>query len=472
MIEYRLLMSIDVGAPGPTPRPTSAPVVASGSLRWRVFQLAWPVILDNLLQTLLGIVDTIMVGRLGADALAGVGTAQQFLFFLIAILSAVAIGSSIVTAQAVGARDHSTASRISKQSLIWSLVLTVPLAIAGAVFSRQLMHLLGVTNAVAAIGGTYLTITMLAGVVLVVPFIASALLRGAGDTRTPLVATTGANVVNAVVAYVLIFGAFGIPALGVNGSAWGAVAGRLVGLVILLVALWSGRAGLSVRGRHGWRPEAALARRVVDLGAPAAVEQIAVSAGFLVMAVVVAHLGTDSLAASRVVGNVLGLSLLPGFGFGIAATALVGQSIGASIPEEGEQAATIAVQWAVIWMSVLGLLFILLRGPLVTLFTTDPGVLQIGAATMIPLGLTQPLWAVSFVGAGALRGAGNTRFPLMMTIVDIWGTTVLGTITTYAFHVPLPYVWGGFLLFAPLTASLTWRRFKRGDWKRQAYSAG
>src|SRR6266849_6315677 len=128
------------------------------SLRWRVFQLAWPVILEGLLQTMLGIVDTLMVGRLGADALAGVGSAQQYLFFLISILSAVSIGSSIVTAHAVGARDYGTASRVARQSLIWAAVVAVPLAVLGAIFSTPLMYFLGVTDAVAAIGGGYLTI--------------------------------------------------------------------------------------------------------------------------------------------------------------------------------------------------------------------------------------------------------------------------------------------------------------------------
>jgi MATE family multidrug resistance protein len=450
----------------------STDVLARRSLRWRVFQLAWPVITENLLQTMLGIVDTIMVGRLGADALAGVGTAQQYLFFLISILSSVSIGSSILAAHATGAKDPSTASRIAKQSLIWAVAIALPLGILGVIFSDNLMRLLGVTDAVAHIGGSYLAITMIASVVLVVPFTAGAVLRGAGDTRTPLIATTGANVVNLIVAYVLIFGAFGIPALGANGSAWGAAAGRLVSCVILIVALWRGRAGLTIRGWRGWWPENDLARRVVGLGAPAALEQIAVSAGFTVLAAVVAHLGTDSLAAQRIVGNALGLSLLPGFGFSIAATALVGQSLGAASPDEGEQAAYIATQGAVIWMTVLGALFVILRAPISTAFTSDAGVIQIAANSLIPLGFVQPFWAIQFVLAGALRGAGNTRFPLIMSIFGIWGTVLLGIVSAGLLHLGLMHIWGGFLIFTPITTYLTWWRFKRGDWKQAAVGFG
>lgn len=449
---------------------TAAPT--QRSLRWRVFQLAWPVITENLLQTMLGIVDTIMVGRLGADALAGVGTAQQYLFFLISILSSVSIGSSILAAHATGARNSETASRIAKQSLVWAVVLALPLGVLGVIFSKDLMRLLGVTEAVAQIGGDYLAITMIASLVLVLPFTAGAVLRGAGDTRTPLFATTCANVVNVVVAYVLIFGALGKPSLGANGSAWGAAAGRLVSCAILFIALWRGRAGLTIRGRHGWWPEGHLAQRVVSLGAPAALEQVAVSAGFTVLAAVVAHLGTDSLAAQRIVGNALGLSLLPGFGFGIAATALVGQSLGAAAPDEGEKAAYIATQGALIWMTALGAIFLVLRSPISTAFTADVGVVQIAADSLIPLGVAQPFWAIQFVLAGALRGAGNTRFPLLMSVLGIWGAVLIGIVSTGPLHLGLPHVWGGFLIFTPITTYLTWWRFRRGDWKQTVVGFG
>jgi Na+-driven multidrug efflux pump len=203
----------------------------------------------------------------------------------------------------------------------------------------------------------------------------------------------------------------------------------------------------------------------MGLGAPAAIEQVAVSAGFLVLTVAVARLGTDSLAAQRIVGNLLGMSLLPGFGFGIAATALVGQSLGAGNPDEGEHATGIATQWALIWMGTLGIVFILLRSPLVAIFTDDPAVGRIAAACMVPLGITQPLWAISFVISGGLRGAGNTRFPLLMTIVSIWGTVLFGMTVIVAAGAGLAFVWGGFLIFSPLAAYLTGRRFRRGDWK-------
>ena len=439
--------------------------MSNSALRWRVFQLAWPVILENLLQTSLGIVDTIMVGRLGANALAGVGTSQQFLFFLIAVLSAVSIGSSIMAAQAIGAKDLSTARRIAKQSLIWALAIAAPLAILGSIFSHSLLQILGVTDAVADIGGNYLGITMLTGIVLVVPFTAGGVLRGAGDTRTPLYATMCANVVNIIVAYVLIFGAFGFPNLGASGSAWGAASGRLVSCGILLFALWHGRVGLTIRGRNGWRPERILLRRVISLGAPAAIEQIALSAGFLVLITVVARLGTESLAAQPIIGTLLSVSFLPGFGFGIAATALVGQRVGARNPAEGERAAIIAIQGAVIWMAALGLLFALFRTPLVSIFTAQPGVVALAAECLIPLGLMQPIWGIGIVTSGALRGAGNTRFPLIMTTCMIWGTVVLAIITTTVFNAGLLVVWCGFLVTAPITAYLVWRRFRRGDWK-------
>ena len=126
-------------------------------------------------------------------------------------------------------------------------------------------------------------------------------------------------------------------------------------------------------------------------------------------------------------------------------------------------AAVIAMQGGLIWMTAIGILFILARVPLAAVFTADPGVIELAAASMIPLGLAQPFWSIGLVNSGALRGAGNTRFPLYMTILGIWGATILGIISTTVLHLGLAYVWGGFLIFSPLTAFLTWRRFRRAE---------
>jgi len=217
------------------------PPLARAGMSIRVIGLAWPIIAQNLLETMAGVVDTILVARLGATAIAGVGTALQVLFFLLSILSAVTIGASIMVAHAIGARDANAAVRVAKQAISWGILGALPLALLGALGSGHIIGAFGVTPDVAAVGASYLRITMITLPGLMMVFICGALLRGAGDTRTPMIVGIFDNLINASLAWALIYGHLGLPALGVEGSAWAAAASRLVGSAILIIMLVRGR---------------------------------------------------------------------------------------------------------------------------------------------------------------------------------------------------------------------------------------
>jgi multidrug resistance protein, MATE family len=167
------------------------------------------------------------------------------------------------------------------------------------------------------------------------------------------------------------------------------------------------------------------------------------------------------LAAQRITFNALSLSFLPGVGFGIAATTLVGQSIGAGSLAEGAAAARVATRWAVIWMSAIAALLIIFAPQIFALFTSDAAVTAEGVPGLRVLALTQPFWAVLFVQAGALRGTGNTRFPLLVTGSSIWAAVGLAYLLIETIGGGLITIWAAFLALAPLMAFLMWRRFQR-----------
>src|SRR6476469_3415884 len=431
------------------------------ALRKRVWGLAAPVIGENFLETLLGIIDTILVAGLGAVAIAGVGSALQIMFFLISALSALAIGSSVLVAQAVGAGDTARAGRLGRQSLIWSVLFSIPLSFGGFLLSRPIIGLFGLEPQVAEIGVQYMQVTMGTVVVLVALFIGSGILRGAGDARTPLRVTALANLVNVPLAYGLIYGHFGLPALGPVGSAWATFVARSLALALLLGALWRGRNGVTIGGRGGWWPDFGVARQVLRIGVPAALEQVLATSAFLALALVVARLGTDVLAAQRLTFNALSLSFLPGIGFGIAATTLVGQSVGARRIAEGAAVARVATNWAVIWMSAIAVLLIIFAPQVIGLFTSNAAVIAAGVPGLRVLALTQPFWAVLFVQAGALRGTGNTRFPLLVSGSSIWISVGMAFALLETVGGGLVSVWGAYLAVAPVMAFLMWRRFRR-----------
>src|SRR6266545_6639581 len=254
-------------------------------LRRRVLRMAWPVIGQNVLETLLGIVDTLLVAGLGTAAIAGIGSALQIMFFVLAALAALSVGSSILVAQAVGAGEFDRASRLARQSLLWSVLLAVPLALVGLLLAGPIISIFGMEPAVARIGADYLQVTMGTVVVLVALLIGGGVLRGAGDSRTPMTVTAIANVLNVVLAYGLIYGHFGLPALGAIGSAWATFTARSLALALLLAALWRGRGGVTIRGWGGWRPNVQVVTSVLKIGVPAAIEQVLISAAFVTLAI-------------------------------------------------------------------------------------------------------------------------------------------------------------------------------------------
>ncbi len=449
-------------AAGPTapPRPTA---------QKRVFNLAWPVIGESFLETMLMVVDTWMVAQLSTAAIAGVGASVQVLFFVIAALGALSVGSSVLVAQAYGAGKLVEAARLARQSIVWSIILSLPLALTGFFLAGPVIALFGVEADVARIGKEYLQVTMATVVVLIVLMIGGGALRGLGDSQTPMRVTALANFVNVFLTYGLIFGVAGLPALGAVGSAWGTFLSRLLAAVLLLIVMWRGRQGVSISGRSNWLPEISVASSVLRIGVPAALEQLLTSAAFTSMTAIVATLGTAALASHRIAFNVLSLSFLPGFGFAIAATALVGQSVGAREPEEGAEAAAIATRWAVVWMAAMGVVSYLLAEPIMRLFSQEAAVVGDGVAAIRVVALAQPFWAVLFVQSGALRGMGNTSFPLRANTGGLWSTMIIAWLAVNYLDGGIAHVWGVFLITSPVMAIVLWKRFRRavGEWADQ-----
>jgi putative MATE family efflux protein len=444
-----------------TPAVTDAPPIEGRALRRRVLGLAGPVIGENLLETLLGIVDTLLVAGLGTAAIAGVGSALQIMFLVIAALSALAVGSSVLVAQAFGAQDMDRASELAQQSLVWSVILSIPLALAGLLLAGPIIGVFGLDPDVARIGVSYLHVTMGTVVVLVALFIGGGVLRGVGDSRTPMIVTAIANVINVGLAYGLIYGHWGLPALGAVGSAWATFAARTLALGLLVRVLWRGRNGVKIGGRARWAPDLRVAKDVLRIGVPAALEQVLISAAFLLLAIIVAHLGTAIIAAQRISFTALSFAFLPGFGFGVAATALVGQSIGARRIVDGAAATRVATLWAVLWMAAMGVVSFVFATPIMRLFTDDPAVIRAGVGGLRVVALAQPFWAILFVQAGGLRGTGNTRFPLVVTGGGMWLSVMLAWLLLETVGGGLISVWSAFLIVSPLMAVLHWRRFRR-----------
>src|SRR5829696_2584504 len=427
----------------------------------RVLTLATPIIGENLLQTLVGAVDTFMVARLGAAAVAGVGIGFELVFFIISILSAIDIGATVLVSQAIGAGQQKRANQLARQAIVWGLLLAVPVSVVMFAAAPTVISLFGAEPDVTVAATTYLQVTAATSVALFLSFVCGAALRGAGDSRTPLQAAVLANIVNVIVAYVLIFGHFGFPALGVAGSALGAAAGRSLGAAYMLVMMARGGKAISLSGRLGWRPHFTTARQLLTLGVPAAMEQVLSSGAFMVLVGVVALIGTHALAAQQITFTALSLAFLPAFGFSIAATALVGQSIGARVPADARKASRIALRWALIWMATGGVLTFLFSDRVIGVFSADPAVIESGTAALRALSVALPFWGLWFVSSGSLRGSGDTRTPLLIGASTMWLSVLIAWIAVRWFGAGLGMVWFAFFLTTAPASLLMWWVYRR-----------
>lgn len=427
----------------------------------RVLMLALPIIGENLLQVAVGAVDTLLVGRLGADAIAGVGIAFETVFLIIAILSAVTIGATVLVSQAIGSGNSERANQLARQSISWGIVLAIPLSILGYVLAPSAIGLFGVEADVAANAVEYLQITSACSVAILLSYLCGAVLRGAGDSRTPLKAAILANAVNVVLAYVLIFGHFGFPALGVGGSAWGAAAGRAVGALFMLIMLWSGRVKLSIHGKTGWGPNLQLGRDLFRLGLPAAFEQVVMQFGFISLVAIAASIGTEALAAQQISFTAMSIAFLPTIAFATTATAFVGQSIGARRADEAMQAAKISRNWALI-VTMGGLVFLVVFAEhIVRAFSSDALVIEIGTSAMRAIGISLPIWGIWMSTAGAVRGSGDTRSPMVRGVAAVWVAVFLAWLGVHYLEQSIAWIWGTLAVTGLLPAVGNWRAFRK-----------
>ena len=440
----------------------------ANAARTSVFNLAWPIMVSNLLQTLTTTVDVIMVGSLGAEApaaVAAVGFGGQFVFLFFSVMISVSAGTIALVARAMGAQDLAQANHILKQSLVLGAILSLPLTLVGLLFAEPILAGFGAAPDVVDLGGAYIRIISLVVFFQFIGFLGSAALRGVGDTVTPLWIGVLVNVVNFAINVNLIFGNAFVPRLGVPGAAIGTSISYIVGALVLVGIFLRGKHKLMLNLRGTW-VHMDTVKRIFRIGWPAALEQILLQLAFLIWVGMVVVFGTEVLAAHQIGLRIQSFAFMPGFGFAIAATALVGQNLGARAPEAAEKSGWEAAKLSVAVMSLTALGIFLLAEPIARAFIGDPSVVAFSVTFIRIHAVSIPAVGVFFAIDGALRGAGDTRFPLLTSLSGI-----------YIVRIPLSIVFGFILglgivgVWIPLVIEYWYRaavisnHFRRGKWK-------
>ncbi len=436
-----------------------------------IWELAWPSILTNLLFAMVGIVSIKVVATLGPAAAAAVTVGNQVFFTLQAIMMAVSVGTTALVARAWGARDFDEATRTTVSSLLLGVMVALVLTLPVMVFAEPLAGLFGLGPDATRLAGEFIFWLSLFNVAFAVNFIMSAALRAAGDARTPMWIGAATNLISMFGLYVLVFGHFGFPALGVKGAAIAnGFAFGVAGLVFLL--LWmNGQLVIEFRLRE-WREaiQAARVQRLLTIGYPAALEQGVFRIGFFIFLGVIGHYyGTAAFAAYGIGVNILSVCFVVGFGFSIAGSTLVGQALGANDPEAATANGWRALRYAMLSMLGIGLTVIVFAEPMARFMIDDPEVIAYTIAFIYILGAVQPLMAVEFAFGGALRGAGDTRYPLKATMAGLLGVRCVLAVLFAWLGMPVEWVFAALIGDYALKAWMLTKRFRSGRW-RSLYS--
>jgi len=431
----------------------------------RAFDVSWPATVESVLVGLVGIVDTIMVGTLGSAAIAAVGLTNQPRFVVLALIMSMNVGVTAITARRRGEGDQKAANDFLRMVIGVSLLLSTLCGGLGYALGRPLLLFAGAAEDTIGMAYDYFRILMLGmpfnGLTLTI----CAAQRGAGNTRIAMLTNMAGNIINVVFNYLLIGGNLGFPALGVVGAALATVIGQVVGFVMAVYSLMHSGTFLSLRNKGSWRIRWSALGSLARVGSGSFVEQICMRIGFFAYAKVVAGLGTAAFATHQICVNILGMSFHFGDGLSVAASSLIGQSLGEKRPDMAMIYGKVANRLGLCESTILSVGFIVLAWPLMRMFTDEVAIIEAGVPIMYLMGIITFGNIAQVVFAGALRGAGDTRYTAIMSLVSV---TFVRPISAWLFCYPLGLglvgAWCGFMTDQYLRLLFTYPRFKSGKW--------
>jgi putative MATE family efflux protein len=430
-----------------------------------IAQLAVPSILGNLMFAIVGMVQTKFVGAIGPEAVAAVGVGQRVFFAMQAIMMAVSVGTTALVARAWGAGDYAEASRVTTASILIATLFGLVLTIPGIVFAHPVAAMFGLGPATTDQAADYIFWLSVFNLAFGANIIIGSSLRAAGDAWTPLWIGVGINAINLVFLYALVRGEWGFPQMGAPGAALAGGLALLAGSVVQIV-LWQKQRFIVRFYSGGWfRLERF--QRLLHIGYPAAIEMMIFQVGFFFFFSLLGnHYGTEAFAAYSVGANILQICMVVGFGFSIAGSTLVGQHLGAGDIPGAIRSGWLSALYSVIGMSSLGWVMAFYAPELAAYFLKgSTRTVELTTIMIRIMGLSLPLMAVEFAIGGSLRGAGDTRVPLIATVAGLFTRCALAVVFT---QMGSPVTWvyatliGDYLIKAVI---LLWR-FHSGAWQK------
>ena len=441
--------------------------ITSKMLYKDIVNIAWPSVLEMTLTQLASMVDLMMVGQLGPWALSAVGLTLQPKFLLMIMFMSMNVGATSMVARYKGAGNQEKANLILRQALLLTITFSIIASVIGYIFSEPLVKFMGATDSETLTGGTnYLKIQMVGFTFMALTTTITATLRGVGDSRTAMIYNLTANVVNVIFNYLLIEGNFGFPRMEVAGASLATIIGQLVAFLYAFSYITKGNQYLHLRFRDGFKPDIASLKQIFSIGIPAMIEQLVMRIGIIIYSKTIATLGTIAFAAHQVCMNIQSISFMNGQGFAVSATSLTGQSLGKNRSDMAHAYVMRTRRIGMIVSIIMGTIFVIWGGKIVSLYSDDATVIANGARIMMLVGLSQPFQSSQFILAGALRGAGDTKATAIITFITVLIVRPgLAIILINYMHLGLVGAWVAFVADQLLRSLFVLLRYNTGKWK-------
>lgn len=431
------------------------------------FATAWAAILETFLIALIGMADTIMVSGLGESAIAAVGLATQPRYLAQTAILALNYAVTSICARRRGEQDQEGAISTLKQGLILCAILSGLLMLIFLPAADWLIRFMGSDTSTHQMSFDYFYIILLGLPLSNLSLTISSAQRGIGETKASMKINMTANIVNIIFNYLLINGIGIFPRLGVKGAAIATVIGYGAGLLVAVASVSKRENFLFILEKENWSFRRSSLRGIFQVSSGSFVEQISLRFGFMMYAKVIAGLGMLMIAAHQILMNIMSLSFSFGEGFGIAASSLVGQNLGAKRPDLSIVYGKICQRMTLISSSILFVVFGLFGEQMVSIFSTDPEILEVSRIILVIIGFIIFGQASQMVFMGALRGAGDTKYTAAVSMLSIM---ILRPVAGYLFAYPLGLglvgAWFSMVLDQFVRLILTYVRFSSGKWTK------
>ena len=382
-----------------------------------IWQLAGPNIASNILMVSISFAHLWIIAPFGPEASAAVVTGGRIHFLLMSASMALSVATTAVVARAWGAENLQEASEATTSSLTLAVLISLGLGSVTFLFAESIVGLFGLDPTSSQLAVDYVRPSAILNVLFALALTVFTAFRAIGDVVRPLRFSAIATLFGTLGAYALVHGSLGLPEMGMAGIPWGTAAGQL--LVVLWFSFrWLTRQYTLFPTTHAIFDTARL-KQLAKIGMPAAMEQVVLQSSLVLFMILVADYGTAAFAAYGIGITILSICIVIGMGFGAASAALSGQNLGAQDPEAARTNGWMAMKMAIVCMTVVALITYAFKTPLAAILSIDPDIRRYTEFFIVILAIVQPLMAIEFAIGSALRGSGETRFPLIVTFIGV-----------------------------------------------------